>query len=257
MKDAENIKNEILEIKSKLSDIQIDLNRFFEVVKQQHHESVLSSIQNSFSNAITGYVAEDIEDGLGRNMVRNCDMHDTCKSVFNGFLHKNADLLKNKKVDENTISKNQLQLQEMKNNAPKKQCEKCFLEVSGLFNKQILLMRSLQIYSTDEEKKNSISLLPEDLVSYIFESLSSKQRLHILKAVSVEAKTFSAFSEITGLRGGNLLFHLQKLLDTGLILQRHDRGDYMITEKGYKVLKGISDIWLTLEPPVANEVKSV
>ncbi|MCZ7398954.1 MAG: winged helix-turn-helix domain-containing protein, partial [Candidatus Methanoperedens sp.] len=73
-------------------------------------------------------------------------------------------------------------------------------------------------------------------------------RLQILKAVSIEAKTFSAFSELTGLRGGNLLFHLQKLLDTGLILQRHERGDYMITEKGYKVLKGISDICLTLEP---------
>lgn len=248
MKDAENFRKEILEIKSKLSDIHTDLKRFFELVKQQQHESVLSGIQSNFSSALTGYVAADIEDGLERNMVRNCEMRDTCKSVFNGFLHKNANLLKNKKVDEGTISKNQLELQEMRNNAPKKQCEKCFLEVSGLFKKQILLMRSLQIYSTEEEKKSDISVLPEDLASYIFEPLSSKQRLQILKAVSVEAKTFSAFSEVTGLRGGNLLFHLQKLLDAGLILQRHGRGDYMITEKGYKVLKGISDMCLTLEP---------
>ncbi len=256
MNDVENIKKEILEIKSKLSDIQTDLNRFFDLVKQQQHESVLSGIQNNFSSALTSYVAEDIENGLERNMVRNCEMHDTCKSIFNGFLYKNANLLKNKKVDEATISKNQLELQNMRKNAPKKQCEKCFLEVSGLFNKQVLLMRSLQIYSTDEEKKNNISVLPEDLVSYIFESLSSKQRLQILKAVSAEAKSFSAFSEITGLRGGNLLFHLQKLLDAGLILQRHDRGDYMITEKGYKVLQGISDMCLTLEPSVVNEAKS-
>ncbi len=53
---------------------------------------------------------------------------------------------------------------------------------------------------------------------------------------------FNEFSELTGLRGGNLLFHLQKLLDGGMILQRHERGDYMITEKGFRVLKGIADI---------------
>jgi predicted transcriptional regulator len=27
-----------------------------------------------------------------------------------------------------------------------------------------------------------------------------------------------------------------------MLLQRHDRGDYMITEKGFKVLKGVSDV---------------
>jgi predicted transcriptional regulator len=68
------------------------------------------------------------------------------------------------------------------------------------------------------------------------------QRLQILKAVFAQTKTFSEFSELTGLRGGNLLFHLQKLLDGGMIMQRHERGDYMITEKGFRVLKGIANI---------------
>ncbi|MDW7727389.1 MAG: hypothetical protein SCH70_09850 [Candidatus Methanoperedens sp.] len=68
-----------------------------------------------------------------------------------------------------------------------------------------------------------------------------------MKAVSIETKTFSEFSEHTGLRGGNLLFHLQKLLDSGMILQRHGRRDYMATEKGYKVLRGIGDVCLALK----------
>ncbi len=248
VKEKENFQKEILEIKSELSDIHADLKRFFEQSNRLHHESVLSGIHRDFSNVIIGHVAEDIEDGLDRNMIKNCEMRDTCKSIFTGFLQKNTSLIKHSNVDDGIISKNRSELQEMKNNAPKKQCERCFSEVSNLFGKQILLMRSLRIYNTNEEKKNDISAIPEELiVNDILDPLSNMQRLQILKAASVETKTFSDFSALTGLRGGNLLFHLQKLLDSGMILQRHERGDYMITDKGYKTLKGISDIYLTLK----------
>jgi len=244
----ENFQDEILEIKAKLFDIHTDLKRFFEQSNMLHHESVISGIQRDFSNVIIGHVAEDIQDGLERNMIRNCEMRDTCKSIFSGFLQKNTGLIKQSNVDEGIISKNQSELQEMKNNAPKKQCDKCFSEVSNLFGKQILLMRSLRIYDTNEETKKDITVIPEELiVKDLLEPLSNMQRLQILKAVSAQTKTFSDFSALTGLRGGNLLFHLQKLLDSGMILQRHERGDYMITDKGYKTLKGISDMYLTLK----------
>lgn len=247
-KEKENLQKEILEIKSKLSNIHTDLKRFFEQSNRLHHESIVSGIQRDFSNVILGHVGEDIEDGLERNMIRNCEMRDSCKSIFTGFLQKNTSLIKQSSVDEGIISKNQSELQEMKNNAPKKQCDKCFLEVSNLFRKQILLMRSLQIYDTKEETKNDITVIPEEFIlSDILEPLSNMQRLQILKAVSAQTKTFSDFSSLTGLRGGNLLFHLKKLLDSGMILQRHERGDYMITDKGYKTLRGINDIYLTLK----------
>jgi len=248
VKEKETFEKEIHEIKSELTELHADLKRFFEQSNRLHNESVLSGIQRDFSNVMIGHVAEDIEDGLEKNMIRNCEMRDTCKSVFTGFLRKNTGLIKQSKVDEGIISKNRTELQEMKNNAPKKQCDKCFLEVSNLFGKQIQLMRSLRIYNTDDENKKDMTVIPEELmVNDILEPLSNMQRLQILKAVSAETKTFSDFCALTGLRGGNLLFHLQKLLDSGMILQRHERGDYMITEKGYKTLKGISDIYLTLK----------
>jgi DNA-binding transcriptional ArsR family regulator len=220
-----------------------DLKRFFEQSNLQHHESVLSGIQKDFSNVIIGHVTEDINDGLERNMVGKCEMRDTCKSVFTGFLQNNTNLIKQKNVDEGIISKKESELKDMKNNAPKKQCERCFSEVSNLFGKQMNLMRSLRIYETNEEKKKDISEIPEELiVQEILDPISNMQRLQILKAVFAQTKTFSEFSELTGLRGGNLLFHLQKLLDGGMIMQRHERGDYMITEKGFRVLKGIANI---------------
>jgi hypothetical protein len=69
-----------------------------------------------------------------------------------------------------------------------------------------------------------------------------------MKALFTETKTFSALSLITGLRGGNLSFHLQKLMDCGMILQRNERGDYMIPEKGYAVLRGIVETYQNLGP---------
>lgn len=244
----ESSQNELLEIKEKLYEIHNDMKRFMERASQQHLDYVLSGSRTNFANAIIGHVIDDIDGDLENSMVKKCEMREACKSAFSGFLQKNAGLIKHDNVPEGVILKNQSELKEMKNNAPSKQCDKCFSQVQNLFGKQVGLMRSLRIYNTDEEKKQDISLLPEEsIVNDILEPLSNKQRLQILKAIAIETKTFSALSELTGLRGGNLLFHLQKLLDSGMILQRHERGDYMITEKGYKVLKSVSEIYSMLK----------
>ena len=33
-----------------------------------------------------------------------------------------------------------------------------------------------------------------------------------------------------------------------MIIQRHDGGDYMITEKGYRIITGICDIYADVAP---------
>ena len=245
--DNDGSQQEILEIKQKLQEIHTDIKRFMENANQQHLEMVLEGSRQNISSAVFGQVIGDIEDELDCGMIKKCEMRDTCKADFSAFLQNNAGLLKHNSVPEDVILDNGSQLTEMKNNAPYKQCSKCFSEVQHLFEKQVGLMRSLQIYKSEEGEIHEISRLSEEnMVKDVIEPLSNKQRLQILKAVSTETRTFSTLSELTGLRGGNLMFHLQKLMDTGMILQRHERGDYMITEKGYTVLKGINDIFSTL-----------
>lgn len=239
--------NDILEIKGKLNEIHQDMKRFMEQSNQQHFDTVLSVSRSNFTNAIIGHILGDIDDELENNMVKKCDMRETCKSNFTGFLQNNAGLIKKDNVHEDIIFKNQAELNDMRNNAPSKQCKKCFSQVQTLFGKQISLMRSLKIYNTDEENKPEIPPIHEGIISGVLEPLSNKQRMQIMKAITIETKSFTALSELTGLRGGNLNFHLQKLLDSGMILQRHERGDYMITDKGFKVLKGVGDIYSMLE----------
>lgn len=239
---------DILEIKDKLSTIHTDLKRLIERSSQQHLESIISGLQRDFSNGIVGYLDHQADKDLENNMIKECEMRGTCKSKFKCFLQNNADLIKHSNIDENIIVQNRSELMEMKSNAPSEQCDICFSEVSNVLEKQISLMRSLQIYHKEEESKQHIPEIAEEaIVKDVLEPLSNKQRFRILKAVSMETKTFTALSELTKLRGGNLLFHLQKLLDNGLIIQRHERGDYMITEKGYTIFKGVNDIYSRLK----------
>ncbi len=107
----------------------------------------------------------------------------------------------------------------------------------------------MRIYETKDEKKQESHDLPvEAVVKEILEPLNSKQRLQILKGLASETRSFSSLSELTGLRGGNLLFHLEKLLGSGMILQQHERGYYMITEKGYRALLGIAEVYSKMNP---------
>ena len=181
-------------------------------------------------------------------MVDPCDMRETCKSRFNNFLSNNEYLIQQDDVSSDIIDAKRVELDEIRKGAPYDKCNICFTEVESIFEKQLGLISSLQIYSTNEEKRAEISAIPEEtMVKSVLEPLSNKQRLQILKAMASETRTFSALSELTGLRGGNLLFHIQKLLETDLILQRHERGDYMITKKGFNLLKILADFQRSLE----------
>ncbi|MGD6933082.1 MAG: winged helix-turn-helix domain-containing protein [Candidatus Bathyarchaeia archaeon] len=239
---------DIQEIKTMLTALHIDIKRVLNQSGQIGNQEVLKGLQRDYSNVIIRQINEDINQTLEQKMTRPCEKRETCKTILGGFLQKNAALLKQNHIQESAISKKRFELQQIREaNSPKIECATCFNQASCLFEKQVQLMQSLQIYESSADEKTSFSAINEvAVVTELLEPLSNIQRFQILKAVALETKTFSDFSQLTGLRGGNLLFHIQKLVDGGMILQRHERGDYMITEKGYKVLKGVVNAYLSL-----------
>ncbi|MCL7413953.1 MAG: winged helix-turn-helix domain-containing protein [ANME-2 cluster archaeon] len=245
-------------ITKKLDEIHDDLKRFAEQANQLHLETVLSGSRRDLLNSIVAHIIDDIDEGLENKMVQDCHMRNTCKSKFTAFLQDNASLIKRDELRDDLVLEKQAELETMRKNAPLDTCDKCFMEVSNISDKQVRLMRSLMIYRTNNEAKEDILALPEDsIVSEILEPLSNKQRLQIMKAVVVETRTFSELSRLTGLRGGNLLFHLQKLVYGEMILQRHERGDYMITDKGFKVLTSISELYSKTMPQTDSGVLKI
>lgn len=230
-------------VNEKLEKIHQDIKRLMEKSNQEYLELMVKNLRNDFTRSIITYLRDDAETSLDKNM-EICEMKPTCKEVFTDFLGSNTELLNGDNVSKTSIKEKKDELVKIREKAPYGKCETCFSEVQTLFNKQLNLIRSNDIYnstSVQEEKPKISSIAEEKMVKEVLEPLSNRQRLQILKEMSCKAQSFSALSELTGLRGGNLLFHIQKLQDSDLIIQRHERGDYMITNKGFNLLMLLAD----------------
>ncbi|MPM91220.1 hypothetical protein SDC9_138347 [bioreactor metagenome] len=237
---------ELHSIKEEVTSLRNDFSRFLQRANQQHIDGMLVEMRKGFMKPIVDYLCEDANERMHGQMMRDCGMKELCESMFREFLQETAGLVGRPRVEAGTVRMYREKLEELKKEAKTPHCSRCFSEASSLFEKQVKLMRSLQIYEDREEKneKGDISSIePDKIVSEVCEPVANRQRLLMLKALSGESKTFSELSKLTGLRGGNLLFHLQKLLDTGMVLQRSERGDYIITRKGYSTLQGLSRIY--------------
>jgi predicted transcriptional regulator len=74
----------------------------------------------------------------------------------------------------------------------------------------------------------------------MLEPLANAARLKILLSLCEGKKSFSKIAQLTNLRGGHLIFHLNKLSAAGLIAQEDNKGDYVITQRGIEAAKKVS-----------------
>lgn len=230
-----------------IQQLRGELHRFIERTNQIHLQSIVSDIKNEYADLLSKNHIDQVHDGLTHQMVQDCTMHDTCYQIFLTFLTETSKHIKDGQVAEEIISSYKSKLQNLRQNGPFEKCDICFSEVRRLFEKQVDLMRSLGILH-QRECSVPITEYPDDkIVSEIIEPIASTTRFQILQAVSAETKTFSDLSGLTKLRGGNLLFHLKKLQGAGMIIQRHERGDYIITERGFRVLSSIRQVYEYLQ----------
>ncbi len=238
---------EIRELKTEISGLRTDLKRFIERANQQHVDTVLTDLKKNYSDLFTNHQVENAKEDLSAHMVGDCKMRDKCYGVFMDFLQNTAQHIKDGQVSDEIIQSYREQMMMMRSKGPYDRCDTCFIQVHRLFEKQIDLMQSLGIYAKAREDGNTaLEILDEVVVKDILEPVANLQRFQILKSLTTQTRTFSDLSQLTGLRGGNLLFHIRKLTDSGMILQRHERGDYIITDKGYKTMAAIGDLYRVL-----------
>lgn len=236
--------SEIRELKTEITGLRTDLKRFIERANLQHVDSVLADLKKDYAGLFTGHQVDTAKSDLSAHMVQDCKMRDTCYAVFMDFLQNTAHHIKDGKVSDEIIQSYRKQMEAMRSKGPFDRCDTCFTEVHRLFEKQVDLMQSLGIYDKPRESGEAGLEIPEEaVVRDLLEPVANVQRFQILRSLAVQTRTFSDISQSTGLRGGNLLFHIRKLTDTGMILQRHERGDYVITDKGFRTLTVLADLY--------------
>jgi len=241
--------NEIRELKTEISGLRTDLKRFIERANQQHIDTVLSDLKKNYAGLFTEHQVETAKTDLSARMVHDCRMREKCYALFMDFLQNTSQHIRNGEVSDEIIRSYREQMKAMRCKGPFDRCDTCFTEVHRLFEKQVNLMQSLGIYQKSAGN-DAVPTEPADdtVVRDVLDPLANIQRFQILRSLMGQTRTFSDISQMTGLRGGNLLFHVRKLTDAGLILQRHERGDYIITDKGYKTMTAISRLHRELNP---------
>ena len=80
----------------------------------------------------------------------------------------------------------------------------------------------------------------------IVNPLSNKTRLQILQSIYRGENRFTDLSICTGLEGGQLLYHIKKLTESGYVYQA-DNKDYVLTTKGLRVLVMLAQLTYELE----------
>ncbi|OPY16770.1 MAG: hypothetical protein A4E69_00163 [Syntrophus sp. PtaB.Bin138] len=240
---------EIRELKTEIAGLRTELKRFIEHANLQHVDGILSDLKKNYADLFTNHQIDTAKVDLSSHMVNDCKMRSKCFELFMDFLQNTARHIKDGQVSDEIIQSYREQMKVLRKKGPYDKCDTCFSEVHRLFEKQVDLMQSLCIYKkTGDVVERPAESADDSVVKDVLEPVANIQRFQILKSLMVQTRTFSDISQMTGLRGGNLLFHIKKLTDSGLILQRHERGDYIITDKGYKTMMAISQLNQVLHP---------
>jgi DNA-binding HxlR family transcriptional regulator len=121
-----------------------------------------------------------------------------------------------------------------------------FLEINGGLLTQLTMLQEPMAPMLD--KRSTIGTLdPVAVEQGVLDPVAHRARLQVMLSIFRGENRFADFTAATGLRGGHLLYHLNKLLDGGLI-QQYESKDYVLTRKGLKTLVLLAQMGEELAP---------
>jgi len=220
-----------------------DLRRYMESTNKKHYEVMLRATWDIMRERLMKNFIKDSDENLERMVDSECPNREMCINYFKELIERNLESVSEAENAECLMAMKKDLIEEIRERAPYKKCETCVCEISKIFDRQTRVMGSLNAPMASGPDATEVSIQCfEGIVSDYLEPIANERRMQIMLSLARGTLTFSELSRITGLAGGNLLFHLQKLQEASMIIQRHERGDYMITEKGYSTLSVVGEL---------------
>jgi DNA-binding transcriptional ArsR family regulator len=227
-------------VMAELIKIRSDLKQYSDKVQLIQANSFLTEFrQNCAEVTIKGY--QDTGCDAVSKVASGCEHWQRCQHAFSALFGESLKFLNAGEVTSEDINAIREKAHLLKNRSSLERCESCHNEANNQLNKQIEMLKAIGIYKESEDIAELVISLPESESAALFnDALSSPIRIHILKLLYSGEKSFTDLSNSTGLRGGNLLFHLEKLQKSGVILKR---GEYQMSYRGYEVLHSIANLF--------------
>lgn len=225
--------------------IILELKQFQELLLEERVVQIREELARQNRDiALDGYL-DGAAARLGEALPEPCprNMKKTCGYIFRKRLEDTAQRLKDSAGEELVQATVALaadddeKIGRLKTMAP---CTACYGQYQREKDNLVKVVEKLASY------KNSIAArvvddyvrqLPDDMViSSIVDPLSHKARFRMMKSLSLGSMSYKELTEATGYEGGHLIYHLNKLTDSGLVTKSEAGGRYSITEKGIGVM---------------------
>ena len=183
-----------------------------------------------------------------------------CKNEINGIQKQYLELLKAGRIKDSLSAlkeaiKVSSKMEKVLAARGSTSCAECmrkeskFLEINGGLLSQLTMLQEPMAPMLDE-KSNIGALDPVAVEKGILDPVAHRTRLQVMLSIFRGENRFADFTASTGLRGGHLLYQLNKLLDGGLI-QQYESKDYVLTRKELKMLVLLAQMSEELAPVVA------
>ncbi|WP_135610048.1 winged helix-turn-helix domain-containing protein [Methanococcoides sp. AM1] len=242
MSELKLISEEISLLHEEIAGLRLELNRFRADVSGNQTNSLFNEFRSQCAVEMISGSLENAYELIG-NEAKECPMQTKCIPHLVNFFEGLVDHTRNGQVSEDNIKQMRIDFDKIKELAPFDHCSNCIQKAERYFDQQVGMLQTIGVYRNESNIQLQVrDIHEEQLASLIGDPLSSAVRVRILKALYDEGRSFTELSKLTELRGGNLLFHLEKLQSKGMIGQRGERGEYRISVQGYEALNSMTEL---------------
>lgn len=230
--------------------ILAEMRKIQNSVIEERIASVARQLANGYEKMVIGLLMQNAERNLDEHCIDPC-IHNRRKDCLDFLVSRIRDSAQISDPDITIRRKGRdltdEELVQIVPNLAVPPCSDCFN--SYLQEKELLnqAMKSLSLCSDGFIRKTPVmflSDLPGDVaISSIVEPLCHKSRFAMLKALSTSSMTFTMLGELTGSKGGHLIYHLGKLVEAGLVIKNDEGKRYSITDRGLGVMNLIKQLY--------------
>ena len=234
--------NALSDLQAEVKNLRTELNRLEGSLLRERVKAVEQALSQNRLMQYSAQLQDELNEDLEKIAKPDCQNRLRCIEAFRAVAAENLKMTQQATPTE-ALEDLDAKIEKIGKTAEKakgKPCEECHRSFQKKLKREKRAFQTIVLVEkTNDEAADDQQMNIDGLVENMLEPLANSVRLRIFLNVYEGKKSFSKLSQISNLKGGHLIFHLKKLLDSGLIAQEENKGDYIITQKGVDVIKKI------------------
>jgi DNA-binding transcriptional ArsR family regulator len=239
----------IAELKAEIKTLRGELSRLEGSILKERLKAVEEALTQNRLLQYASQLQDELDEDIQSLPDSQCKNRSQCIQRFKAASAENLKILKEAKIKDALadLDAQIAKAEQISEKAKGTSCEACHRSLQKKLKREKRALQTIVLVEKSSESQTQGNLNISRLVEDVLEPIANSVRLKILVSTYEGKKSFAKLSQLTGLKGGHLLFHLKKLLDAGLVAQEDNKGDYVVTQRGVEVAKKI----FVLQPPEA------